>query len=186
MRQVQTMITALTVVCIASVCLAGLVTFMLWREAGRVLDRMHVRDGMRSEGSVAKLSAAETTMAAALFGQTPGRPGAMAAQNLTTMAFVDGSKPLTQQDQVTRRMAAAQLKHEFSDAALVHEYLETAYYGAGEYGMIRAARSMFGKEPADLTDEEVYTLAAILQAPALRSNPERLAQRVDALKQKVK
>ena len=37
MRQIKTLITTLTIVCIASVCLAGLVTFMLWREAGRVL-----------------------------------------------------------------------------------------------------------------------------------------------------
>ena len=37
MLQIKTLITALTVICIASVCLAGLVTFMLWREAGRVL-----------------------------------------------------------------------------------------------------------------------------------------------------
>lgn len=37
MRQIKTLITALTVICIASVCLAGLVTFMLWREASRVL-----------------------------------------------------------------------------------------------------------------------------------------------------
>lgn len=37
MRQIKTLITALTLVCIASVCLAGFVTFLLWREAGRVL-----------------------------------------------------------------------------------------------------------------------------------------------------
>lgn len=37
MRQLSTLVTALTVICIASVCLAGLVTFMLWREAGRML-----------------------------------------------------------------------------------------------------------------------------------------------------
>ena len=37
MLQIKTLITTLTVICIASVCLAGLVTFMLWREAGRVL-----------------------------------------------------------------------------------------------------------------------------------------------------
>jgi hypothetical protein len=37
MLQIKTLITALTIICIASVCLAGLLTFMLWREAGRVL-----------------------------------------------------------------------------------------------------------------------------------------------------
>ena len=37
MLQVKTLITALAVICIASVCVAGLVTFMLWREAGRLL-----------------------------------------------------------------------------------------------------------------------------------------------------
>ncbi len=37
MLQIKTLITAITLICIASVCLAGLVTFMLWREAGRML-----------------------------------------------------------------------------------------------------------------------------------------------------
>jgi len=37
MLQIKTLITALTVICIASMCLAGLVTFMLCREAGRML-----------------------------------------------------------------------------------------------------------------------------------------------------
>jgi hypothetical protein len=36
MLQIKTLITALTVICIASVCLAGLVTFMLWREAAKI------------------------------------------------------------------------------------------------------------------------------------------------------
>ena len=37
MLQIKTLLTAITIICIASVCLAGLVTFMLWREADRVL-----------------------------------------------------------------------------------------------------------------------------------------------------
>ncbi|KCZ82930.1 MULTISPECIES: hypothetical protein [Hyphomonas] len=37
MLQIKTLMTAITIICIASVCLAGLVTFMLWREAGRML-----------------------------------------------------------------------------------------------------------------------------------------------------
>ncbi|MAU67892.1 MAG: hypothetical protein CMF06_13005 [Hyphomonas sp.] len=37
MLQIKTLITALTLITIASVCLAGLVTFMIWREAGRML-----------------------------------------------------------------------------------------------------------------------------------------------------
>jgi hypothetical protein len=37
MVQIKTLITAITIICIASVCVAGLVTFMIWREAGRML-----------------------------------------------------------------------------------------------------------------------------------------------------
>ncbi|WP_321489172.1 hypothetical protein [uncultured Hyphomonas sp.] len=37
MLQIKTLITALTLICIASVCVAGLVTFMIWREAGRMM-----------------------------------------------------------------------------------------------------------------------------------------------------
>ena len=36
MLQIKTLLTGLTVICIASVCLAGLVTYMLWRETRRL------------------------------------------------------------------------------------------------------------------------------------------------------
>ncbi|MCC0017545.1 MAG: hypothetical protein H6879_00500 [Rhodobiaceae bacterium] len=37
MRPVETLLTTLTIICVASTCVAGLVAFMLWRETQRVL-----------------------------------------------------------------------------------------------------------------------------------------------------
>jgi hypothetical protein len=186
MLQIKTLITALTVICIASVCLAGLVTFMLWREAGRVLDQRHIRDKMRSTSPIAKLSPAETTMARALFRQAAGGPEAFAAQNLATPALLESHQPLALQTQIKRRMAAEQLELEFSEDELAHAYFEHTYYSKGEYGLDLASRSMFGKDPVDLTEDEALALAAVTRAPALRSDPERLALWVTKQKEQVK
>ena len=184
MLQIKTLITALTVICIASVCLAGLVTFMLWREAGRVLDHMHVRERMRTSQPIRQLSYGEHTVAGALFGSA-GRGEVLAAQNITSMAFAESKAPHSLKTLVLRRVASEQLEQEFSSTELIHEYLELAYYGSGEYGLEQASRSMFGKDPADLTREEALALAAIARIPALRNNPEKLAERVELLKLRV-
>ena len=186
MLQIKTLITTITLICIASVCLAGLVTFMLWREAGRVLDHKHIRDKMRSTSTIAKLSPAESTMAHALFGQAAGGPEAMAAQNLAMQAFLESNQPLALRTMIKRRMAAEQLELEFSEDELVHEFFERAYYGKGEYGLDVASRSMFGKDAMDLTEDEAFALAAVTWAPALRSDPERLALWIRKQKEQVK
>lgn len=179
MLQIKTLITALTVICIASVCLAGLITFMLWREAGRVLDQMHVREKLRSNGQIARLSATEATVSSALFMQS-SRAEAMAAQQLVTQAFnaAEVGQPYSLETQIKRRMASQQIRSEFSEAELVHRYLETTYLGEGEYGLAAASGSMFGKRPEDLTKDEALTLAAVIRQPSLRSDPEKLALRV--------
>jgi membrane peptidoglycan carboxypeptidase len=125
-------------------------------------------------------------MARALFGQSAGGPEAFAAQNLVTPAFLDSHQPMALQTQIKRRMAADQLELEFSEEELVHEYFERAYYGNGEYGLDVASRSMFGKDPVDLTEDEAFALAAVTRAPALRSNPERLALWVTKQKEQIK
>jgi membrane peptidoglycan carboxypeptidase len=64
------------------------------------------------------------------------------------------------------------------------DYLNSAYFGRGSYGIQAAAQAYFGKDVTDLTTSEGALLAGLLQAPAgsdPAQHPDRAAQRWNAV-----
>jgi membrane peptidoglycan carboxypeptidase len=67
---------------------------------------------------------------------------------------------------------------------ILADYLNSAYFGRGSYGIQAAAQAYFGKDVTDLTTSEGALLAGLLQAPAgsdPAQHPDRAAQRWNAV-----
>ena len=65
---------------------------------------------------------------------------------------------------------------------ILEMYLNSAYYGAGAYGVTQAANTYFAKTPEELTLAESATLAGLLNAPSALNpyeNPEDCKKRRD-------
>ncbi|MFV1994528.1 MAG: transglycosylase domain-containing protein [Verrucomicrobiales bacterium] len=111
-------------------------------------------------------------------------------RNLKDHSFVQGASTITMQlarnsfyssektlhrklleVMVTRRIERSLTKHEILEC-----YVNRIYFGAGLYGIDRAARSYFHKPAADLGIGEAAMLAGIIRAPS-RYSPARHYQR---------
>jgi penicillin-binding protein 1A len=101
-------------------------------------------------------------------------------ENVRAGRTVQGGSTITQQlvknlfltpDQTIKRKAqeaklANDLEQMLSKEEILELYLNRIYLGAGAYGLDAAARSYFGKAPADLTLAEAAMLAAFPKAPS--------------------
>lgn len=87
--------------------------------------------------------------------------------------------------QVRRLIVACQLEQRFGDAQLLRLWLATANFGRGETGIETASQSIFGKPSRELNAEESARLAVLLDAPGVRSNPERWAERTRQLQERL-
>ena len=68
----------------------------------------------------------------------------------------------------------------YSKDEILELYVNSIYFGDGYYCVRDASEGYFGKEPADMTDEEATLLAGIPNAPSvysLTANPDLAAQR---------
>lgn len=61
---------------------------------------------------------------------------------------------------------AAQLERNYTKDKILELYLNTAYFGAGAYGIGQAAETYYHKKPANLTLSECATLAGLISADA--------------------
>ncbi|WP_337355695.1 PBP1A family penicillin-binding protein [Prosthecomicrobium sp. N25] len=100
-------------------------------------------------------------------------------RNLSSGGTVEGASTLTQQlarllylspDRTLRRkvqevMLAVWLEHQLGKDEILVRYLNTAYFGAGTYGVDAAARRYFEKAPKDLSLGEAAMLAGLVRAP---------------------
>jgi membrane peptidoglycan carboxypeptidase len=60
---------------------------------------------------------------------------------------------------------AVALEHRLSKNDILERYLNTAYFGAGAYGVDAASHTYFGRPPDELTVPESALLAGLLQSP---------------------
>lgn len=60
---------------------------------------------------------------------------------------------------------ALQLERRYTKDEILEMYINQVNFGAGNWGVVRAARAYFGKEVADLTIGEAALLAGLVQAP---------------------
>ena len=63
-------------------------------------------------------------------------------------------------------LAALQLERALGKQALLEQYLNRVYYGAGAYGIEAAAQRFFGRSAAELTAGEATLLAVLPRAPS--------------------
>ncbi len=77
-------------------------------------------------------------------------------------------------------LLAIEVERRFSKQEILEMYLNEVYYGHGAYGIGTAARTLYGKEPAELTLGEVTLLTGLPRAPAYYSpfnHPDRAKKR---------
>jgi membrane peptidoglycan carboxypeptidase len=123
-------------------------------------------------------------------------------RNLRAGRVVQGASSITQQlaravlDERARTFSrklreivvALELERRFTKDELLEAYLNTVYFGNGNYGIHAAAQGYFGKDPRDLDVVEAATLAALIPAPsslsqsreaeALRARRDRVLARM--------
>ena len=63
-------------------------------------------------------------------------------------------------------LAALRLERALGKQALLEQYLNRVYYGAGAYGIEAAARRFFGRPAAALSPGEATLLAVLPRAPS--------------------
>ncbi len=74
------------------------------------------------------------------------------------------------------------LENRFTKDEILQLYLNRVYFGAGAYGIEKAARKFFGKSAKDISLSEAAILAAVLKAPSSLNplrHPERAAARAN-------
>ena len=62
-------------------------------------------------------------------------------------------------------VVAVKLEHNYSKTEILSMYLNTVDFGSNSFGIKTAAKTFFGKTPANLTVEEAATLVGLLKAP---------------------
>lgn len=93
--------------------------------------------------------------------------GSTITQQLTKNAFLSTEK--TYKRKIDEIFLAREIEKEFSKEEILELYLNTIYFGDGEWGIKRAALHYFGKEVQDLTIEEAALLAGLIKAPSALS-----------------
>lgn len=103
--------------------------------------------------------------------------------NLQTGSIVEGGSTITQQlvrnlfltqdRSLTRKIEeivlAIDMELRYTKEEILEMYLNTVYFGSGNYGIGPAAKVYFGKEPAKLNLAECSMLAGLPNAPSLIS-----------------
>ena len=104
--------------------------------------------------------------------------------NIKSWSLREGGSTITQQLAKIRKAAevlmAFRLERTYSKDEILELYVNSIYFGDGYYCVRDASAGYFGKEPADMTDDEATLLAGIPNAPSvysLTANPDLAAQR---------
>lgn len=87
---------------------------------------------------------------------------------------------LTQEKELARKVAevfvALDLESRYSKREILELYVNSAYFGEGCYGIGDAARTLLGKEPAEMTPAECALMAGIPNAPNALSTDRAAAE----------
>jgi penicillin-binding protein 1A len=85
-------------------------------------------------------------------------------QQLVRMMYLTPERTLKRK--VQEAMLAIWLERQLSKEEILVRYLNTAYFGAGVYGVDAAAKRYFGKPAKDLSLSEAAMLAGLVRAPS--------------------
>ncbi len=104
--------------------------------------------------------------------------GSTITQQLIKLTHLDARKTLRRKAQ--EAWLACQLERVMSKEEILCAYLNTAYFGAGAYGLEAAAQTYFSHSAQELTLPEAALLAALVKSPsgyAPHVHPEKALQR---------
>ena len=97
-------------------------------------------------------------------GNGRGQGGSTLTQQLVRNLTLSREK--TYRRKIAEMLLARRIEEQFSKNDILEAYLNTVYYGSGNYGVEAASRSYFGKSAKDLTLGEATLLAGIPQRPS--------------------
>ncbi len=83
---------------------------------------------------------------------------------------------------LTQMILALKIEHSYSKEEILENYVNTMYFGHGNYGIYNASKYYYGVEPKDLTLAQSAMLAGLTQAPSTwdpYENPEDAKARRD-------
>lgn len=103
--------------------------------------------------------------------------------NIKSLSFKEGASTISQQliknthltaEKTFKRKLieiklAKQLEKKHNKKDILEKYLNTIYFGNGNYGITKAAKAYFGKKPIDLSITEAAALAGSVKAPSVYS-----------------
>jgi penicillin-binding protein 1A len=90
--------------------------------------------------------------------------GSTITQQLARLLFLSQDRTLRRK--VQEAMLAFWLESQLSKEEILVRYLNTAYFGAGAYGVDAAAKRYFGKKAKELSLSEAAMLAGLVRAPS--------------------
>jgi penicillin-binding protein 2A len=93
--------------------------------------------------------------------------GSTITQQLTKNAFLSAERSYKRK--IDEVFLAREIEKEYTKEEILEIYLNTIYFGDGEWGIKRATLHYFGKEVQDLTIEEAALLAGLIKAPSALS-----------------
>src|SRR5258705_6885970 len=99
----------------------------------------------------------------ALVGGSPGC-GRTSSQQIARLMFLPPERTLRRK--VQEAILAVWLENQLRKEDILLRYLNTAYFGAGAYGVDAAARRYFGKKARELGLGEAAMLAGLVRAPS--------------------
>ena len=110
--------------------------------------------------------------------------GSTITQQLVRLTYLSPERTIKRK--VQEAMLAIWLETRLSKQEILTRYLNTAYFGAGAYGVDAAAKRYFGKGAQSLDLAESAMLAGLIRAPSALSpirDPEAAQQRADTVLQ---
>ena len=90
--------------------------------------------------------------------------GSTITQQLARMLYLSPERTIKRK--VQEAMLALWLEHHLTKEEILVRYLNTAYFGAGVYGVDAAAKRYFGKSAKELSLSESAMLAGLVRAPS--------------------
>ncbi|HIU95767.1 MAG TPA: transglycosylase domain-containing protein [Candidatus Copromorpha excrementipullorum] len=104
--------------------------------------------------------------------------GSTITQQLAKNMYFSLDKTFTRK--VAETFMAMKMEREYTKDEILEIYVNTIYFGDGYYGIRQASEGYYGKEPAQLSDDECIMLAGLPNAPSVYSpsvNLELAAER---------
>ena len=157
-----------------------------WVRAEKAIDSFEL-------SPISALSASEVLIADSAFGR-PGSSDRIWCPSFSKFLSRESSmsgpsthlaRLITEDESVAREtdyhlqnlFVACRLEREFSASEIAKHTLSRVYLGKGEFGVEQASQSMFQKAVPDLSQGEVFKLAALIQHPTLRNDDAALKAR---------